>query len=214
VVTNRTFNSVDLRTFQPSDSKKRNRVVILSIFLSFFLFLISLYFGKSTNSLLLLEAGIMQAGLTLFFCVRMSTVLLARHGNDQGVPLFVTLLCGFSLALSAGYIICECYDRCGSTVAIRSLDAVLAAGAIMLGNVLIMLMMVRSRFTSLQIGSLSVSMRSIGKWSLVVLVATTIIHLTNYYFLDTILSVVLAVTLFIWAAFVVIDAYWRLGELA
>jgi len=214
VVTNRTFNSVDLRAYQPSDSKKRNRVVVLSIFLSFFLFLISLYFGKATNSLLILEAGIMQAGLTLFFCVRMSAVFLSRHGSDQGVPLFVTLLCGFSLALSAGYIICECYDRYGSTVAIRSLDAVLAAGAIMLGNALIILLMMRSRFTSLQIGSLSVSMRSIGKWSLVVLLATATIHLTNYYFLDTILSVVLAITLFIWAAFVVIDAYWRLGELA
>ena len=84
----------------------------------------------------------------------------------------------------------------------------------MLGNALIILLMVRSRFTSLQIGSLSVSMRAIGKWSLVVLLATATIHLTNYYFLDTILSVVLAITLFIWAAFVVIDAYWRLGELA
>ncbi len=214
MVTNRILNSVDLRAYQPFGFKKRHRVIVLSIILSSFLFLVSLYFGKATNSLLLLEAGIMQAGLTLFFCVRMSAVLLARHGSDQGVPLFVTLLCGFSLALSAGYIICECYDRYGSTVAIRSFDAVLAAGAIMLGNALIILLMVRFRFTSLQIGSLSVSVRSIGKWSLVVLLATATIHITNYYFLDTILSVVLAVTVFIWAAFVVIDTYWRLGELA
>lgn len=214
MVTKKTFNSVDLYACPTSDSSIRNRVTVLIIVLSFSLLFLTFYFGASTNSLLLLEVGIIQAALTIFFCYRACSRLISDNLDHLRYRLFGALLSGFSLALSAGYMVCEIYDRHGQYVRIHSLEALLVAGAVFLGNVLIIAMMIRSQLTSVRIGSFKLSFKAIVKLSLIVLLATGIIHLTNYYFLDTILSLLLAVSLFIWAAFVVIDAYWRLGEVA
>ena len=150
--------------------------------------------------------------MTVFILLKALAVFGSSSLDHLRYRLVVNLLSSFSLLLSVGYIFCEISDRYGAPPRIESLKALGVAGAVLLGNILIIALMHWSRLSSLKLGSIHLSYRTIGKLLLTVVLSTAIIHLTNYYFLDTVLSLFLATTLFVWAAFVVIDAYWRLGE--
>lgn len=214
MVTKKPSIGIDIHTHQTASPQKRNRVILFSVFLSTLLLFLSFHYGAVTNSLLLWELGLIQAGLTIFFTLRACSSLIKDQLEHLRYRLLAILLSGFSLLLSAGYMFCEIYDRFDDHIHIQSFDALIAASAVLLGNLLIIGLMIRHRHTQLWLGSFRLSFRTIGKISLTVLLATVVIHLTNYYFLDTILSLFLSVSLFIWAVFLVLDAYWRLGEVA
>lgn len=195
-------------------SRHRRGIVLFSSLISVVLIFLALHFSTLTNSLLLLEIGIIQAGMTVFILQKVLHAFTSYKTEMLRYRLMMTLLSGFSFLLSVGYLFCEISDRYGAPLQIESLQALGIAGTVLLGNFLIIILMHRSRFFRLTLGSIQLSYRTIGKLSLMVVLSTAIIHLTNYYFLDTVLSLILAATLFVWAIFVVLDAYWRIDEVS
>ncbi|MEL7118836.1 MAG: hypothetical protein AAFO07_05330 [Bacteroidota bacterium] len=189
---------------------KTNYAIQYSTLLSLILLFIELIYSQITNSLLLFTVALVQLSLTAFL---LFTVFI-RNGENIKSRLVNTLLNCLVLVLLTGIIFFECYERYTTPIDIHSNAALLVALFAFMGNLLIIRMLWRTNFLKLKFGSFRLPLQGIGILSITVLLGTALITLTDYYLLDVLFSLLVGISIFIRAGFMMIDAYWHIHEMA
>lgn len=171
--------------------------------------------SRLTNSLLLFNAGLVQLALALF--ILMFMILSSRSGRAYApkMRLGTALITGFAILLLSVYIFIEIYLRLIGTFTYQpSSVALLTAIAGLIGNIIVLRILLNTNLFQLKFGSFKIPVLAMMVLSIGVFLAIAVIHCTDYFFLDTVLSLLFGLSISVWAAFIMMDAYWHISELA
>ncbi len=188
-------------------------VFLVGLFLSSLLAFIQFAYSSSTNSLLLFTLGILQTGVSISFLTKLISALIISRIDGLRFNFLFSLVSGFILSLSTGFTFIETYSRISHPVDIQSWQAVLASATVLGGNLLLVKLMLKIGWIDLNTGSMKLSFSKLAGLSSLLFLSLLTIHFTDLYVLDTILAFLLGMPLLVLAAFITIDAYWKLIEL-
>ncbi len=184
--------------------------LIFSLIISLLLLVLEIIFSRTTNSLLLFSMGIIQLSLIVFILIP----IFLKNTYPLKIRLFTAFVNGCVLVLLSGYIFIEFLARFSVPVPILGSEALLLAFICMSLNLLIFRFLLNTQFRHIKFGTFGIPVWGIVFSSSLVLAGTLIVYYTEYYFLDTLLSLVLGFFILIRAGFMTIDAYWHIEELA
>lgn len=185
----------------------------LSFLLSVLLFVLEFFVSHYTNSLLLFGASLAQLSFSIFIGYLYFFEFGGISYESVQGRLAITLLNGFLLLLLTGYIFLETYLRFSHPLNISSRLALATALVSMIGNFFVIRILIRSRISRWKFGSFHLPVHGILILFFTVLSGIALIHITQLDFLDTVAALLMGITLFTWAGFIVMDAYWKILEI-
>ncbi len=175
---------------------------------------VAFLFSSTTNSLVLFGLALLQSVSLLLLSYHLFVHLSPNATDYRRIGLVAMLIGGFMCLLFTGYIFLETYLRVTSPAQLRPNKAMLAALPVAAGNGLLLLLLVRAQVGRIRWGGWQIPLQSLFSITVLAFVVTAFIHYTGFAFMDTLLGLLMGISLFVAAAFCVLDAYWKIGELA
>lgn len=190
-------------------------IIAVCLVLTVLLAGVELLASMVTNSLLLSGSCLVQLSLTGVICPHFLCSLSRRQAPDLRVRLGTALLNGFFLLLFTFYLFLEVYLRLFQTeVEAISWYALPVAVIVLAGNYVLIRLMVSSGLLHWKFGSYPLPVNSVQMLLTGSMVAVATVLITGMYMLDALLASFMGAALFAWAGFSMMDAYWRILEVA
>ena len=189
------------------------RAALLGLVLSLSLVYMLFVFSKSCNSLLLFNVGLVQTGIAVSLFTTLLTSLSKTRLASLRLGFIFSLISGFILSLSTGYTFIETYTRLNEPVSIKSYDALLAAITVLAGNIFLIRLLFKIGMIKIKTGSVRLAFSNVLLISVIVCLASALMHITGLYVIDTIIGMIIGLPLLFVTAFIMLDAYWKLTEL-
>lgn len=196
--------------FFPLDNQS---ALLASLLLTGLLLFAEFFFSQRTNSLLLFCAGLVQLSLSVFILFSLYTHYQRETSPNLQLRLATRLLNGFFLLLFTGYIFLEIYARAMLPADVIGRQALAVMLVSLVGNVIIQRLLLTTNSLSWKLSSFHLPVPGINAFFLFALFAVTLIHLTNMDIIDTVIGLLMGLTLFVWAGCTMMDAYWKILDM-
>lgn len=187
--------------------------LLLSLFLTALLLFAEFFFSRQTNSLLLFCTGLVQLSLSVFILFLLYTHYRREASPNLQLRLAASLLNGFFLLLLTGYIFLEIYVRAMFPAEVIGRQALAVMLISLVGNVIIQRLLLMNNILPWKFNSFHLTIPGINAFFLFALFAVALIYLTNLDIIDSIMGLLMGLTLFTWAGFTMMDAYWKILEM-
>ena len=188
------------------------RAVKLSLFLAILLFFIQIGTGLVTKSLLLFATGLIQLIPIVFLCIFSLKSNKIPKTDNKKFQLLANFLTSSILLLFSGHIFYELYCRLFESFFIFSIPAAGLSFIGALGNLFILKILSDSDVLYIRLKPFKISLKVLIGLQLFVALTNVIIHYSKLLIIDSIISLIISGSIFIFASFILIDAYFRIEE--
>ena len=172
----------------------------------------ALIFSRVTHSVLLFDAFLIQTLFSAFVLVFCLLPKMPPKDFPVELRLAGALLNGFLVLLLAFYLFLDASGRFDAAFKIASREAMLISFASFAGNLLLLIWLSPTGLLHLKFGSFRPPVAVIFGVSAGVAAGAALTHLSGFHFLDTVLGMAFGAVIFLYAAFMTLDAYWCISE--
>ena len=198
----RSFNALFTKDWQKN---------ALGLSIGLILLIAQLFFYLQTESLLLFCAVLIQFSLLLFL---LPAFFRQPDQSSQEIRLGAAFLNGLIVFLWCIYIFLESFSRLNGKMPAAFSDAWLPAFLCLGGNLFVFFLLHHTRLLKVRFGSFRPPVPAMIVAFGLIFLALVFIQLTDMYLLDSLVSILLGISMFVWAIFATLDAHWKILEFA
>ena len=189
------------------------KVVLQPLLLTTILLFIQIFYSQYTNSLLLFSVSLLQLMIVSYLFSNVFLKTRAEMKDVEKISIGTNLLGGFLMLLLSGYVFSEIYIRMSEPIRVFAIQTSIMSFICIFVNIAVLMRFSKeTQSFPPDLKSIKSSFQNIVLLLGLVLVSNLLMYITHIYIIDTIIGLLIGVSVFIWSGFKVMDSYWEIDE--